>query len=424
MDDLDEFLDKITVTPQTDRHPAMETDEDFLAFLDTPTTFTRPTDGGSATSGNFSLTTQSVDDSNDFLDWLQDSTSRKSTSHTNLPAIVESDEPEPPVYSPNSSFLDTTPAKPRTASTGSVKEASRDMDNFFNEVFGSPSPSTKSRKTLSTDEYDAPELSYEESVQAIVLSAFPDIQALRRIVLAAGYAPNTMRAQVWSLLLNESCAEDQEVLSYTSEGVQVENSALLASDVAAVVATLNTGNTSTKEVLRKDMHDILSLYCARRQVAYNSVYCRLLAPLLVVPEPASRAAASSCFYSLASEFAPLINLNVSIVWHDFPPPCVPMSCICLCIYDVLLCAYFCGWRAYQLAFSRFPADERKSVCSPPSCVAISPLNIFASHHHTLHTTYTLYTPIRSPRPILSRSPWCTAGCGYCCPTTVLRWCSI
>ena len=308
MDDLDEFLDNIPVTPQTDRHPAMDTDEDFLAFLDTPTTFARPA-GDADTTGKFSLTTQSVDDGQDFLDWLQESSSTKNISSTNLPAIAED-----ALYSPNTSFIDTTPKAERVSSTGSAKEVSKDMDNFFNEVFGSPSPSTKSRKTFSMDatEADDVHLSFEEQVQSIVQSAFPDIQQLRRIVLAAGYVPAPLRAEVWSLLLNETCAEDVEVLHYSSsDGVECENGDSLASDVAALVSSLPTDNGVNQDELRKDMHDILSLYCQRRQIAYNSVLCRLLSPLLAVPQRASRAQASSCFYNLSSEFAPLINLNVS-----------------------------------------------------------------------------------------------------------------
>lgn len=160
-------------------------------------------------------------------------------------------------------------------------------------------------------------MSFEEQVQSIVQSAFPDIQQLRRIVLSAGYVPASLRAEVWSLLLNETCAEDVEVLHYSSsDGEECENSALLTSDVTALVTSLSTdrtaGDSADQEELRKDMHDILSLYCQRRQIAYSSVLCRLLSPLLAVPQRASRAQASSCFYTLASEFAPLVNLNVSM----------------------------------------------------------------------------------------------------------------
>jgi hypothetical protein len=59
------------------------------------------------------------------------------------------------------------------------------------------------------------------------------------------------------------------------------------------------------------MQDILVLYCQRRNIAYSAVLSRLLSPLLAVPDRASRTLASSCFYTVASTFAPLINLNVS-----------------------------------------------------------------------------------------------------------------
>jgi hypothetical protein len=91
----------------------------------------------------------------------------------------------------------------------------------------------------------------------------------------------------------------------------VENKEQLMLDCAAAVAKRKgtiycPGDIEQTEI---DMTDILLLYCMRRKKAYQHHFGSLLGPLLVTPLPATRALASSCFYTLCSEFIPLINLS-------------------------------------------------------------------------------------------------------------------
>jgi hypothetical protein len=310
MDDLDKFLEEAaaTVPPPGTAGSTMSTekDDDFLAFLDAPVTITPGVKG----SGLTSVTTLPLDDTADFLEWLQDS---PRTQKKTLPSQTVSDTSERQ-WDPNASFMETEQHLHRQNADTS-KES---MDSFFNDVFGTPSHSTKSRALVGIDESEG--LSPEEGVQEIVESSFPDIPQLRKVISEAGYVPVQWRAQVWSLLLNESCVEDEEVRHYSSQSSVNEMEALqtLVSDCAAVMASsgLLTG-TPTTEAARRDMQDILALYCQRRNVQYSPVLCRLLSPLLAVPERASRTLASSCFYTVASTFVPLLNLPVSMDASSF-----------------------------------------------------------------------------------------------------------
>ena len=346
MDDLDKFLEESALSiPTGERTSSLDQDDDFLAFLDTPSTLPK---GGSAANPANSVPPTS-EDNQDFLEWLQDSPAKttKTKTTSNITTTSTSTAPTPASEATaravahlagNESFM--LASKSLHVDHKDTSKAS--MDSFFNEVFGSGSPtaSAKSHKFLSSDEYDdannvdgqAPR-TVEEKILSIVQSSFPDINLLRSVICSGGYIPSSLRAQVWSLLLTESSAEDEEVRHFSSESVDFANIQALVSDCKAVISSSNClqPHSAEAEQCKKDMQDILVLYCQRRNFAYKSVLCRLLSPLLVVGAGAgagaaaevvqqqqqlhqeqrcSRVHASSCFYALASEFVPLINLQV------------------------------------------------------------------------------------------------------------------
>jgi hypothetical protein len=320
MDDLDKFLEDSGIgnLPSTERSASMDNEDDFLAFLDTPGTL--PSTSAVKSTGNFALTSPSVDDNQDFLDWLQDGPpSKVPAGVTAVPPTAEVSVSVDPSLSRNLSFIDTTTSTPLVEK----KDVAKDMDNFFKEVFGSASPSisTKSRKGLFPDvasgDGSAPD-SYAQRLVAVIESTFPDVDKLRALICATGYVPNGLRAQIWSLLLTETCTEDEEVRNYSagdgSDGESVVNHQQLVADCNAVVSSsmsrLQLSNFDADE-LRKDLRDILVLYCQRRNCPYKSIFCQVLSPLLAVPERSSRVSASSTFYSIASEFLPLVTMNVS-----------------------------------------------------------------------------------------------------------------
>ena len=311
MDDLDKFLEDSTLanSPIGDRSATINKDDDFLAFLDVRDT---PAIKSPATRP-MNLATESGEQ--DFLAWLEDSP-RQSKSEKNLPVNnVKFDElavvPDELPWSPNSSFMESSLHRDN-------KDTSKEsMDHFFEDVFGSPS--TKSGKVNDDDENEEEEnedvvRSFEERLQAIVQSTFPDIPLLKRLICDAGFIPDSLRAQIWSLLLTEGVAEDEESRHYCSDATVIEGQQMLTSDCTAVITSSTLMlNSKEAEDVRKDMHDILVLYCQRRNIPYKSMLCRLLSPLLVVPKRSSRVQVSSSFYALATDFVPLINLPVSLM---------------------------------------------------------------------------------------------------------------
>jgi len=317
MDDLDKILDESStaapqLTSQASTTPAgtsgvnpasIENDDDFLAFLNDP-------DPVSITpmkkSGDASQNCQTFDDSEDFLEWLQDSprTDKKKTLTKNTD--IDLNTPKSP-WKPSESFIETSKHLHRENHDTS-KES---MDNFFNDVFGSPNQSTKSNKA--NDNYESDECdtdTFDEKIAGIIQSSFPDIQLLRQLIWKEGKVPQAYRGQVWSLLLNESCVEDEEVRNFSAASVGFSDFETVASDCSAVISSSGvTLSAEEAERAREDMQDILVLYCQRRSIPYNPILCRLLCPLIVTQNRVSRTLASSCFYSLVSMFIPLINLN-------------------------------------------------------------------------------------------------------------------
>lgn len=56
------------------------------------------------------------------------------------------------------------------------------------------------------------------------------------------------------------------------------------------------------------MFDLVSLLCCRRQVEYHALYLALLAPLLVCPQTPPRPLLSAAFYTLTTQFVPVLSL--------------------------------------------------------------------------------------------------------------------
>lgn len=330
--DLDQLLEGIQATSFNKANTINEIDnktisneDDFFKFLDEPTqAISKTTEGKDNTV---------IDDPEDFLDWLNnDKTTAtildKEKVITN--SAISKDDTITDCYNVN----DNASAEPELQQQEGEEEEEQvnndddndvslsnvgvtniqSVDNFFDEVYGK-SPIYASSQSIT--ETDILEVSLEDKIKSIIRSNFPDIEQLRQLIHEYGYIPITLRAQIWSLLLTETCIEDDEITHYddSTNGIQFDKKQVIIADCNAVVninTTTGTMNKSELEVVRKDMQDILLLYCQRRKVDYKSVLCRILSTLLVTGNANhrfSRAVASSCFYSIASEFLPLLNLS-------------------------------------------------------------------------------------------------------------------
>jgi hypothetical protein len=263
---------------------------------------------------------ESQDDDLDFLSWLGDSTPpvKASASPTSTPAPPAEKKPNAslsldsqikniPLQQPSSTDSGVTSP---TQSQSKVKAM---MDIFFDDLFGgqqqqAPNATTEREVPLKLKMTSA---DFERKVEEMVIASFVDVPLLRSLLLEGGYVPSQCRAQVWCLLLTGSCTsfEDPELgdtQRLSTLASELRNHGLLLTDCQAVV---NKDNVAAGSMLQEDLQDILILYCTRREREYSSVLCNLLTPLLSAPNPFSKEMASSCFYSLASEFAPLLSLD-------------------------------------------------------------------------------------------------------------------
>jgi hypothetical protein len=301
--------------------------EDFLAELEgTTTTSNTParstTDGVNATitSGNpsasFVLDDELADifgvDATPSKSFAADTTSTSISNSGDVPPQVDI-QPTNKDDGDILSWLGDSP--PRAAvEAASAKKSSAvpsTVDNFFDEVFGDSGAPLSPIMTKRAETMDV----HNEIFEA-VHSSFPDVAQIGSLIHRAGYIPTDLRGLVWCLLLTGATTEDHEADYYHPTGAELADVSRLNADVDALITRMAPLVESAGIDLvqcRQDLHDILVLYCVRRQVDYIPLYCSLLAPLIVTTRGAmARSLASSCFYSLTTGFVPIINLKVRL----------------------------------------------------------------------------------------------------------------
>ena len=336
----------------------------------------------------------SKDESGEFLNWLSEPSSAAKD-----PSNARSSEPSvaPSASSTTISAASLEAEHGQTqiggVGVGGAKAVSVSVavDLFLAEVYGSNQPATPPSSPLnkvgskslgatllpslplpppSSSSSSSPQplpqpssaertLRFEERITALVSSSFPDVVALRRLLLTEGPIPPQLRGPIWSLLLTGSVSEDQEVAFYQSTGLELSNHARLAADCEAVVSrsqkmggirdegcggsSLGMGDSSSSssssssapspsmspllhhsDRLQRDLVDILVLFCVRREIDYHPMFAHLLAPLIATDHPVPRLIASSLFHSLASRCVVCL----------FRLPCLP----CSLFYSSLVCS--------------------------------------------------------------------------------------
>lgn len=217
------------------------------------------------TAPQSSLNNAPVDD--DFLAWLD-------TKHPLQPSA-------------SASSADASPS----ISVASVLDASRGSPS----VGAAVSPALKKTSEL---------IKYENEILRLINSSFPDVEALRAMVVARGFVLAELRGQVWSLLLHGSCSQDHEVEFWQSSGQELNNYDVISRDCDAWVDLMKTRgclSESAASAAARDLIDIVVLYCVRRNLPYRPIYCDVLASMVLSERPVPRALASSCFYNLCSE---------------------------------------------------------------------------------------------------------------------------
>lgn len=284
-----------SATPSQPTHSILGDDDDdlFDIFGDTSTPIT-PFRSAQKEIDTESLSPTIKKDStyvedNEFLSWLDDSPKKEDS------IIIQSAKKDKPAIS-----------------TDAITSAT--MDSFFDEVFGDE-VSSPPKHASPRNKREADSLTTE--IVEIVESSFPDVVQLRKILLRLGYIPAKYRGEIWCILLTGAGTGECEVSLPTSEEEELTRFQQLAADCDAVVNRkfnhydVESQNSETTSRIRQEMYDILVVFCIRRQVQYNHLYCHLLAPMLALPDPMTKPQALSCFYSFASEFVPLVNLKVN-----------------------------------------------------------------------------------------------------------------
>ena len=262
-------------------------------------------------------------DDDEFLSWLGDSTnpltppvnsSATASSHSDLPSrsgVLRTPPEKDYSRVDNSSGLDSALMSP-TQSQSKVKAL---MDNFFDDLFGGAPRSSMGAEQITPIKAKISHSDFEMQLQGLIASNFVDVPQLRRLLLEGGYIPRSYRGQVWCLLLTGYCSqsEDVELEDFESNSFtrsNFSNRRAMLSDCESVTASHFSDMSSSSSLqFKQHLVDILTLYCIRKERNYSSVLCSVLAPLLLPPNNLPKGLASSCFYSLASEFLPLLSLS-------------------------------------------------------------------------------------------------------------------
>jgi hypothetical protein len=80
-------------------------------------------------------------------------------------------------------------------------------------------------------------------------------------------------------------------------------------NISSLIADCDVMAKDSSLERRQNLEDILTLYCRRKDIDYNSVYCNILSPLICSYNSFTKELASTCFDALASEFCPLLSMK-------------------------------------------------------------------------------------------------------------------
>jgi hypothetical protein len=265
--------------------------------------------------------TSDVEDQ-DFLSWLEE-TPNKSTS-ADMPtttAPVSTSVPSQNVAEAN------VPSSTTEVKSTNINDLS--MDSFLNDVFEVSSPlSTTTNPTVETKKEKNPnnqnmtplqlqnelkkkQVEYEKELESIVDSPYPDLGMLRGTLDKGGYLPSRLRLKILVLLLTGSCHIDDEALNFSATTVEKQFFIDLVPDCEALIDSQKQNYQHPKQLI-ENISDVVYLYCQRRSLDYKNVYSRIMLSILGTNEDISKSVLSSCFYSLSSNFLPLVGLQVSL----------------------------------------------------------------------------------------------------------------
>jgi hypothetical protein len=257
----------------------------------------------------------------DFLSWLEE-TPNKSTS-ADMPTTTA-----PVSTSVSSQAVAEANVPSSTTEVKSTNINDLSMDSFLNDVFEVSSPlSTTTNPTVETkeknmnnpnmtplqlqNELKRKQVEYEKELESIVDSPYPDLGMLRGTLDKGGYLPSRLRLKILVLLLTGSCHIDDEALNFSATTVEKQFFIDLVPDCEALIDCQKQNYQHPKQLI-ENISDVVYLYCQRRSLDYKNVYSRIMLSILGTNEDISKSVLSSCFYSLSSNFLPLVGLQVRV----------------------------------------------------------------------------------------------------------------
>lgn len=255
----------------------------------------------------------SYSDPQDFLSWLDDASPTKIIPDSKSNVVTESNDLLSNLDEViSSSTLELPPVEEKQI-TASVLQTN---DSIYDEMFGATETETTNNvsTTFAQTQSTTVDISeFENNMDAILSSPFPDVARLRELIDKSGYIPGHQRLCALLLLLTGSCQADEEADRFSVSPSEREFHRDLVSDTQSLIKSCYSSKEAPGVMnLEHDLIDVAILYCQRRSIDYKNIFSRLLISIFgEVNHHQSKALVSSCFYSLMSQFIPMVSLQYS-----------------------------------------------------------------------------------------------------------------
>lgn len=232
-----------------------------------------------------------IGDADDFLSWLTESPVKPKANEAPV---------QPPVIATTAEMESSLVPSQEMPS---IDKYMADLD--LDDVLGS-------EKVDESSTIDITPESFEIQLENILSSPFPDAGQLRQLIDGSGFLPTHLKTKIISVLLTGNCHVDEEAHNFTASEIDLQLYQELLVDIEFLSQSLNL---QKKDAVERKIRDVIIQFCQRKGVAYKPAYSRILFSLVAQCEDVSVGLLSSCFHAIATEFLPLVGLQVTLPYH-------------------------------------------------------------------------------------------------------------
>lgn len=241
----------------------------------------------------------------EFLSWLEESPKAPESKSSIEIGAQDNNQTQFSVLDSIDDFLSSATSDPRAPEPIIPTQASQPSSNFFDEVFGD-----EINKSLDPLQIEKKEIASCPNLEDIVNSPFPDVGKLRQVIDEIGSIPSNLRLKIMLLFLTGSWNQDDEADKFILSENEKQFYSVIYADCQNLV---KSSELISGEIIIDQIASTIILFLQRRNIEYKNIYSRIMFSLISGQETVKRSLLSSCFYSLSTNFLPLIGLQVIVL---------------------------------------------------------------------------------------------------------------